>query len=381
MSEDERFMRRALAVARRGKYTHPNPKVGAVIVKDGVIVGEGWHIRHGLPHAEAMAFAKAGDAARGATVYATLEPCSHYVQTNGQPRTPCTARCLDAGISRLVCAMEDPDSRVAGSGFAQLRDAGIEVTVGVCEDEAREMNRPYIKHRTTGLPWIIHKTAMTMDGKIATVTGASKWVTGEESRAYVHRALRNTVDAIVVGIGTVLIDDPSLTTRLPGGNAHQPMRVLIDSRLRTPTTAKVAEPGTLIFATDTAEVQKKVSAITATGAEVVLLSPNHAGQVDVRAAMKYLANERSALSILLEPGAELAAAFYADRLVDEAIFFVAPKLVGGSKAPSPIGGDGLTKSMDECVQTGKITVKRFGPDIALITDIIYLSDNEKTEEA
>ena len=229
--DDTRFMRRALALARRGT-PHPNPYVGAVVVREGAIVGEGFHPRQGELHAEAFAFAAAGDAARGATLYVTLEPCSH---TQGG-RIPCVARCLAAGILRAVIAQEDPDPRVSGQGLAQLREAGVAVTVGVGETQARALNRAYIKHRTTGLPYIVHKAAMTLDGKIAAASGDSHWVTGETARAYVHR-LRNRMDAILVGAGTVRADDPRLTTRLARGNGNDPIRVLIDSRLTTPVSA------------------------------------------------------------------------------------------------------------------------------------------------
>ena len=370
-ANDARFLRRALTLAKRGKFTHPNPKVGAVIVRDGVIVSEGWHLGPGTPHAEAMAFSSAGDAARGATIYVTLEPCAHTHNADGSPRVPCAARCIGAGVSRVVCAMQDPDPRTAGRGIESLQVAGVAVTVGVREAEARALNRPFIKHRETGLPYILHKAAMTLDGKIATVTGSSRWVTGGESRAFVHRALRNTVDAVIVGIGTVLTDDPSLTTRLAGGNAHAPLRVIIDSALRTPTAAKAVGPGTIVYANDDADTRARIAGLTDRGANVVLLPPGTDGRVDLTSAMRHLCDMRGALSLLLEAGAELAAGFYGARLVDAALVFVAPKLVGGRGAPTPIGGDGLTKDMNRALRAGTITVRRFGADIALHADVLY----------
>ena len=259
MADDARWMRRALHLARLGHGTHPNPMVGAVIVDDsendgGRVVGEGFHKGVGTPHAEAAAFADAveqGGAGAGATIYVTLEPCSHTVGTHGEPRMPCAARCIVAGVRRVVAAMEDPDRRVAGRGFARLREAGIEVTVGVEEARARALNAAYIHHRRTGLPFITHKAALTLDGKIAAPSGDARWITGPEARAYVHR-LRDRADALVVGVGTILADDPELTTRLPigVGNGHDPLRVIIDSSLRTPLTARVARPGTLIVAAE-----------------------------------------------------------------------------------------------------------------------------------
>ncbi|MBC8135908.1 MAG: bifunctional diaminohydroxyphosphoribosylaminopyrimidine deaminase/5-amino-6-(5-phosphoribosylamino)uracil reductase RibD [Fibrella sp.] len=377
-------MRRALTLAKRGKFTHPNPKVGAVIVKDGAVVGEGWHVRPGTPHAEAMAFAAAGENARGATIYVTLEPCAHTQNADGSPRLSCAQRCVEAGVAHLVCAMLDPDPRTSGRGFSLLRDAGITVAVGVGEAESRTMNRPFIKHRETGLPYVLHKAAMTMDGKIATVSGSSRWITGAESRSYVHRVLRNTADAVVVGVGTVLADDPSLTARLGDGlqgttsrNAHAPLRVVIDSGLRIPLTAKVVGPGTVIYATNTPTTQGRVSEVMERGVEVVLLPGGTDGRVDLKAASRHLAGERGALSLLLESGGELAAGFYAAKLVDTALFFVAPKLVGGRNAPTPIGGDGMTNDMSNAVETGALRVKRFGADIAIYTDIVY--DNGSDE--
>lgn len=364
-------MRRALRMAKRGRFTHPNPKVGAVLVQGNAIVGEGWHVRPGTPHAEAMAFAAAGEQARGATLYVTLEPCFHDFNRDGTPRISCTRRCLDAGIVRIVGAMEDPDTRTAGQGYARLRAAGIDVTVGTGEVQSRALNRPFIKHRTTGLPFVLHKAAMTLDGKIATASGSSRWITGAESRTFVHRALRNTVDAVIVGSGTVLADDPSLTTRFQGRNVHQPLRVLIDSGLRIPVSATVCGPGTLIYAVDTEIARRRVREISDTGAEVILLPSDSAGRVNCTEMLRHLANERGMLNVLLESGGELAASFYRERLVDTALFFVAPKLVGGRGAPTPIGGDGLTETMDGAVKTGTITMRRLGADVALCADIVY----------
>ncbi|OFX16238.1 MAG: riboflavin biosynthesis protein RibD, partial [Armatimonadetes bacterium RBG_16_58_9] len=218
MTHDD-YMRRALSLARRGR-TSPNPMVGAVIVKDGMIVGEGYHHRAGKPHAETLALADCGEYARGAVMYVTLEPCCHHGRT-----PPCVDAIIKAGISRVYAAMEDPDPMVASMGFDALRKAGVEVRVGVCEREARELNEAYIKHRTTGMPFVILKSAMSLDGKIATRTGDSKWITNELSRAYAHR-IRSRVDAILVGGATARIDNPSLTARL-GNKVYYPTRVVV----------------------------------------------------------------------------------------------------------------------------------------------------------
>lgn len=361
--DDERFMRRALKLAAKGKRTHPNPRVGAVVVTGGLIVGEGFHPKKGEPHAETFAFADAGDAARGATLYVTLEPCSF----TGGGRTPCSRRCLAAGVSRVVVAMADPDERVRGSGIEQLRAAGVDVTVGVCENEARALNFAFIKHRTTGLPYVTHKAAMTLDGKIAAVSGDSRWVTGEAARAHVHR-LRDRVDAIIAGIGTVEADDPSLTTRLPRGNVHDPLRVIIDSSLRISPQAKVARAGTLIATRQASLTIRPGEAeeIRATGAEVVGFPDDPASKrVDVREVCRYLANEKGALDILLEGGGNLAATFWESQLIDKVLYFVAPKIIGGEGAKTPVEGAGLSPKMADAVKIEKLSVRRFGADIAL----------------
>lgn len=361
--EDARFMRRALRLAQRGR-THPNPLVGAVVVKNGRIVGEGFHPKKGEPHAETFAFAAAGEQARGATLYVTLEPCSF----TGGGRIPCTDRCLNAGVARVVGAMTDPDSRVSGSGFAALRAAGVEVVVGVEEEAARALNAPYIKHRMTGLPTITHKAAMTLDGKIATRTGDSKWVTGEAARAFVHR-LRDRTDAILVGANTLRRDDPLLTTRLPGGNGHDPLRVLIDSRLdvspeaRAIRAARTSAAGTLVASVMGADPVRRAR-LEAAGAEVVEFAPDPAGcGVDVRELARFLA-DRGALSVLLEGGGEIAASFWEAGLVDRALFFVAPKIIGGREAATPVGGEGRAM-MGAAMRLRRLRVRHWGEDIAL----------------
>jgi diaminohydroxyphosphoribosylaminopyrimidine deaminase/5-amino-6-(5-phosphoribosylamino)uracil reductase len=339
--------------------------VGAVLIKGGVPVGEGWHKGIGTDHAETMAFAKAGALARGATLYVNLEPCAHFFSSIGQPRLPCAERCVRAGVARVVCAMEDPDSRVAGRGFAYLREAGIDVVVGVEEVAARALNHAYIRHRMTGLPFITHKAAMTLDGKIAAPDGSSQWITGEQARKYVHR-LRHRSDAILVGVGTVLMDDPSLTTRVPSGNGRDPVRVILDSALRIPVTARVVRAGTVVLTTDRAD-QANRHALEDSGVEVIEVEKDRNGRVAVVPAMRLLA-DRGMLSVLLESGGELAGSLYEADLVNRLVFFVAPKLVGGLGS-TPIGGGGITLAMKDAKNTGPLTIRRFGQDIAIETEL------------
>jgi diaminohydroxyphosphoribosylaminopyrimidine deaminase/5-amino-6-(5-phosphoribosylamino)uracil reductase len=344
--------------------------VGAVVVQNGEIVGEGWHKGYvdGLstPHAETVAFAQAGEKARGATLYVTLEPCSHTHKSDGTPRTPCAERCIQAGVHRVVCAMEDPDERVSGRGFTRLHEAGIEVVVGVEEKAARALNRPYIRQRTTGLPYITHKAAMTADGKLAAPSGHSQWITGETARKVVHHR-RNTTDAIVVGIGTVLADNPQLTVRLRRGNVQNPIRVVLDSRLRLPVKAQLVRAGTVVLTTEQADSEKIVQ-LTQAQVEVVQLSADATGRVDVCEAARWLA-DRGLFSILLESGGELAAAFWEARLVNRILYFIAPKVIGGRNSVTPIDGRGLAQTMQDAVQLQRLVVRRFGEDIALEAEV------------
>ena len=370
-------MRRALVLARRNLRTHPNPRVGAVVVRNGEIVGEGWHNGPGTPHAEAAAFAQAGERARGATIYVTLEPCSHTHNPDGSPRVPCAQRCLDAGVARVVGAMVDPDVRTSGRGFEQLRQEGVAVTIGVEEEAARRLNEAFIRHRKTGLPFITHKAAMTLDGKIATTTGDSKWITGEASRAYVHEHLRGDADAIVAGVGTVLKDNPQFTVRSTksgratrAGNAKPPLRVLIDSSLRTPHDFHVAGPNSLFICADGIALRSDAERLREAGAEVVFLpigDGEDKGRVSVRAVAELLA-ARGLLSVLLESGGALAASFWQAGLVNRVVFFYAPKIVGGVYAPTAIDGPGITE-MANAHNLGTLKVRRFGSDIAIFADV------------
>lgn len=353
-------MRRALDLARQGLgRTSPNPAVGAVIVRDGRVVGEGYHRQAGTPHAEVHALQAAGEAARGATLYVTLEPCCHYGRT-----PPCTEAIIAAGIRRVVAAMADPNPKVAGGGFRALRQAGIEVEVGLLEEEARRLNEAFIKFITTGQPWVTLKMALTLDGKIATRTGASRWITGPLAREKAHK-LRDTHDAILVGIGTVLTDDPELTTRLPGGRGRDAARVILDSRLRLPLTARVVNltstAPTLVATTAAAPVEAR-QLLVDRGIEVIVL-PAEAGRVAWQPLLAELAR-RQITSVLVEGGAGVNATALAAGVIDKVVAFIAPKIFGGAAAPGPVGGTGVA-TPEEAWQLEKVEVATCGIDIML----------------
>lgn len=350
----EQMMRLALSLARRGVgRTSPNPAVGCVIVKDGAIVGEGWHRKAGTPHAEVHALRAAGEKAHGADVYVTLEPCSHHGKT-----PPCADALVEAGVGRVFVGMVDPNPKVSGSGLARLRKAGIAVHVGLLEPECRRLNEPFIKHVTTGMPFVICKSAMTLDGKIATASGDSKWITSEKSRRYAHK-LRAMVDAVVVGAGTVEADDPLLTARIPGG--RDPMRVIVDSRLRISPKARllqVESTADAVIATISDDVAKRAR-LEAAGAVVIRCSEKD-GRVDLIDLMKRLGSMQIQ-SVLLEGGSELAGEMLRSGLIDKFHLFFAPKLVGGG-GKGPFGGNGVEMIADTSILQ-EISVRRFGKDI------------------
>lgn len=352
------FMRAALRLARRGLgRTAPNPPVGAVVVRKGVVVGRGFHAAAGGPHAEVVALRHAGVRARGADIYVTLEPCAHQGRT-----PPCTAAIIDAGIARVIYAVLDPDPRVAGKGDARLSQAGIVTRSGLLADRAERLYEAYFKHRTTGRPFGVLKLACTLDGKVTGGGGESEWVTGERARAHVHR-LRDTTDAVVVGVGTVLADDPRLTTRRRGG--RDALRVVTDSRARTPTGANVvSEPsdaGCLIATTEAAP-RPRLEALRGAGAEVAIL-PSCEGRVDLRALWQLL-GRRGCLSAMVEGGPELAASAIAAGVIDKLLLFVAPKIIGGNEALPVIGGASVRRLADARALDFR-TVRRFGPDLLI----------------
>jgi diaminohydroxyphosphoribosylaminopyrimidine deaminase/5-amino-6-(5-phosphoribosylamino)uracil reductase len=310
--------------------------VGAVIVREGEIVGEGYHQKAGEAHAEIHALNQARGLAEGATMYVTLEPCCHWGRT-----PPCTEAIIRAKLANVFVAMKDPNPQVAGNGIRQLEAAGIPVQVGLCEEESRQLNEVFIKYITTQRPFVILKSAISLDGKIATASGESQWITSAASRLKGHE-VRARVDAILVGIGTVLQDNPSLTTRLPDRKNEDPIRVVADSRGRTPLGAKIFNPdsnaGTLIAVTKNAPL-KKIDALKAARADVLIVETKKE-RVCLEALMREL-GRREITSVLIEGGGEINAAALQAGIVDKLMFFIAPKLIGGKDAPGPIGGAGI----------------------------------------
>jgi diaminohydroxyphosphoribosylaminopyrimidine deaminase/5-amino-6-(5-phosphoribosylamino)uracil reductase len=351
---DRRHMARALRLAARARgRTAPNPMVGAVVVAGDRIAGEGWHPRAGDPHAEVFALRQAGDAARGATLYVTLEPCCHHGRT-----PPCTEAVLAAGITRVVAAMGDPFPKVAGGGFTRLREAEVQVECGLLEAEARALNRPYLKAVGTGLPWVTAKIAMTLDGKIATRTGDSRWITGEAARRYVHR-LRDWNDAVLVGIGTARTDDPQLTARLP--RARNPMRVVADPRAELPLGSHLVREAHSIPTVAFVDPEADTEPLERHGVQVERL-PATAGRLDLEEGLRRLV-ARGIHSVLCEGGASLLGSLFDAGLVDDVVWFVAPKLVGGREAPGALGGLGVER-MADAWQLEDLRLRRFGEDVA-----------------
>ncbi|MFC4078146.1 bifunctional diaminohydroxyphosphoribosylaminopyrimidine deaminase/5-amino-6-(5-phosphoribosylamino)uracil reductase RibD [Salinithrix halophila] len=351
---DEHWMKLALTLAESARgQTAPNPMVGAVAVKGGRLVGSGAHLKAGTPHAEVHALDMAGEEAAGCTLYVTLEPCNHYGRT-----PPCTEKAIAAGVQRVVIGSLDPDERVAGNGIRRLRAAGIEVEEGVLREECLRLNEAYFHHRKTGLPFVTLKTAMTLDGKIASVTGDSRWVTGEEARHQVHR-LRHEHDAVMVGSGTALADHPRLTTRLPGGG-KSPLRVILDSRLRLPLDSPVvdtAEAPTWVFCTQEAD-EKKEQQLEEKGVRVFHSVPGP--HVDLATLFRIL-GEHGILSVLAECGGELNAALLRGGWVGKVMIFLAPKLLGGKESPTAF--DGMNpERMDEAIRLQDVRVESFGED-------------------
>lgn len=349
-----------LAAKGRGK-TSPNPMVGAVVVRGSRIVGRGYHHKAGEPHAEVLALRQAGNRARGATLYLNLEPCSHFGRT-----PPCTDTILQAGIRRVVTGMKDPNPLVAGKGIQRLRRAGVQVEVGILESECREMNAPFCKYITMGSPFVILKAACSLDGKIATHSGDSHWVSSEASRKRVHR-LRMDVDAVMVGSGTVRRDDPLLTVRLPGARVScQPLRVVVDSRLGISLSCQLVRTAgryrTLVATTKKAS-PAKIRKLQKAKVEVWTGQSDARGRVRLSALAEEL-GRRGIVSVLLEGGATLNASAIREGIVDRILVFFAPKIVGGDKAPGFLGGNGVSRMRDaepiKILKTGRV-----GPDIVV----------------
>jgi diaminohydroxyphosphoribosylaminopyrimidine deaminase / 5-amino-6-(5-phosphoribosylamino)uracil reductase len=351
---DPDHMARALELAARGRgAVEPNPLVGAVVVRDGVIVGEGWHQKFGQAHAEVNALNQAGEAARGSDLYVTLEPCCHFGKT-----PPCTEAVIRAGVRRVVSAMLDPFPKVSGQGASRLREAGIVVEVGVGEAAARQLNAPYLKRLRTGRPWVHAKWAMTLDGKIATRTGASKWITGEVARARVHE-LRGRMDAIVVGKGTLLADDPLLTARPPGPRTATRV-VLTATGAGLPTSCRLLETveAAPVLVVTTLPGAAQLSGWRDRGAEVVGLP-----DVDVKSVLTEL-GRRGMTNVLVEGGAGTLGRFRDAGEIDEIYAFVAPKLFGGVDALTPVGGLGIAE-LDDAWSLPHWDVERLGDDLLI----------------
>ena len=353
------FMRRALDLARRGEgYTRPNPLVGAVVVKGGAVVAEGYHARYGGPHAEAVALERAGDAARGADLYVNLEPC---VDFPGKKTPSCADRIIAAGIKRVIIAARDPNPRVNGKGVEKLRAAGIEVIEGVLEEEARELNEIFFWWTRTGRPFVSLKLAMSLDGRIATRSGESRWITGPAARRRAHE-LRRRHAAVLVGVNTVLADDPELTVReVPGPN---PMRVVLDSRGKTPPTARVLEEdGGVLIATTDAMSPEAEEALRGRGAEVRRF-PAREGRVDPEAVLRWL-GKRGIDSVLVEGGGEVAWSFLSRGLVNVVYFFYGPVVIGGRGAVPAFGGEGFS-ALGKAPRFKIRRVERLGDDLLVV---------------
>lgn len=358
---DEKWMRQALALARQGRgSTSPNPLVGAIIVKNQKIIGAGYHQKAGTPHAEIHALKRAGANAVGGTMYVTLEPCCHYGKT-----PPCTQAIIKAGIKKVVVATVDPNPLVSGQGIKQLQEAGIQVITGILADQARRLNEVFFKYVTTGMPFCILKMAMTLDGKIATTTGDTRWISGSEARRVTHQ-LRSHCDAILVGINTVLNDDPQLTTRLDKGKGRDPLRIILDSKLRIPQEAKVctllSSAPTMVATTANHDPEKR-RMLANKGVEVLVVD-DRKGRVDLNSLMRILAN-KGITSVLIEGGSTVAAEAMEAGIIDKLYWFIAPKIIGGSKAPTPIGGKGQAK-LSNAWKFDIVAARSCGQDLLMV---------------
>lgn len=356
------YMELSLGLARKAVgRTSPNPAVGAVLVINGAIVGQGYTQPPGSWHAEVMALKEAGAKARGATLYVTLEPCCHHGRT-----PPCTEAIIAAGVKRVHIALLDPNPLVNGCGLRALEEAGIDTHVGEKREEAAALNEGFAKHITTGLPFVIAKFASSLDGKIATSTGDSKWITGEEARRRVHQ-VRDAVDAVMVGVNTILADDPQLTARPDAAPRErperQPVRVIVDSRGRTPPAARaLREPGKVLLAATSAIDPARAQALERAGVEVLVL-PEREGMVDLAALLKAL-GQRDITSVLVEGGGNLLASLVEDGLVDKVMAFLAPVLIGGREALTPLEGRGAP-TMSQALRLRRPQVEVLGEDVLI----------------
>ena len=348
----------SLAKLARG-YASPNPAVGAVVVKDGEVAGMGYTQPVGGPHAEVVALQQAGDKARGAVLYVTLEPCCHFGRT-----PPCTQAIIEAGVSEVHVAVIDPNPLVSGKGILALKKAGIKTYVGAHEEEARSIIEAYIKHTTTGLPFVIAKFAMSLDGKIATRSGHSQWISNEQARCFVH-GVRHTVDAIMVGVNTLITDDPRLTARgccgRSGCTVKQPLRIIADGTGRSPVESRVFnEPGQTLVATVRPFDADKKRALEKTGVEVLEL-PGENGRVDLETLLRTL-GERGVISVLVEGGSEVLGYAFDHNLVDKVLAFIAPIIIGGTEGRTAVGGDGVI-TVQEALNLDRVEVQKFADNV------------------
>ena len=359
LSYDEKYMRLAMQLAGNAiGRTSPNPLVGAVIVKDNRVVGCGWHRKAGTPHAEVHALNQAGELAQGADVYVTLEPCAHYGKT-----PPCAKALVEAKVKNVYGGLLDVNPKVAGKGFKILEDAGIHVEYGFLQDELRKQNEVFFKWIEHKKPFVVLKAAMTLDGKIATATGQSKWITNETSRAYGYK-LRDIYDGIMVGINTVIEDNPMLTARVDGGK--NPIRIVVDSSLRIDINANVVQDKsakTIVATTDKAD-KDKILKLQAQDIDVIVVDKDENDKVDIEKLLNIL-GQQNICSILVEGGATLSGSFVAKKLVDKVYFFIAPKIVGGKEAKTPVAGTGIL-NLQEALALKDIQIEKLEEDILII---------------
>ena len=373
MAHTSVYMNRALILAKQALgTTSPNPAVGAVVAKDGTVLGEGFTLPPGQGHAEVVALDQAGESSRGASLYVTLEPCCTYGRT-----PPCTQSVIAAGIRDVHVATIDPNPRVNGKGLRELEAGGVTVHQGEGEEEARELYEAFAKHVTSGMPFVTAKFAMSLDGKIASRTGDSKWITGAASRRYVHE-MRRTSDAIMVGVNTVLKDDPQLTARDETGKplSRQPLRVIMDSGAHTPPDASLLkQPGHSLIAV-THPGDERVEALRHTGAEVLRTHATEDGMVDPRTFLQVL-GARDITSLLVEGGGTLLGSLFDLRLVDKVAVFIAPAIIGGVSAPSPVGGEG-SRVLSQAARLERVKIESFGEDVMVIGYPAARSDPAET---
>lgn len=359
LSYDEKYMRLAMQLAGNAiGRTSPNPLVGAVIVKDNRVVGCGWHRKAGTPHAEVHALNQAGELAQGADVYVTLEPCAHYGKT-----PPCAKALVEAKVKNVYGGLLDVNPKVAGKGFKILEDAGIHVEYGFLQDELRKQNEVFFKWIEHKKPFVVLKAAMTLDGKIATATGQSKWITNETSRAYGYK-LRDIYDGIMVGINTVIEDNPMLTSRVDGGK--NPIRIVVDSSLKIDINANVVQDKsakTIIATTDKAD-KDKILKLQAQDVDVIVVDKDENDKVDIEKLLDIL-GQQNICSILVEGGATLSGSFVAKKLVDKVYFFIAPKIIGGKEAKTPVAGTGIL-NLQEALALKDIQIEKLEEDILII---------------